>query len=73
MATAVEEQAATTGEMTRNLGEANRATTDIAQQVAGVVDSARSVSSGADDTRRAATELAKLACEQRELVATMRV
>ncbi len=72
VATAVEEQAATSAEMNRNLGEAGKGTTQIAEQVHGVAEGSGAVKSGADDTRRAASELAKLAADLRATVARLR-
>lgn len=68
IASAVEEQAATTGEIGRTLGEAATGSTDIAQNIAGVAGAARDASSGASDAQRAAGELARMAGELDRLV-----
>ncbi|MGE0713612.1 MAG: methyl-accepting chemotaxis protein [Planctomycetota bacterium] len=68
IATAVEEQSATSNQITRNLSEAARATGDIAQNVGGVAAAAAQTSSGAGTTLRSAQELAALADDLRKLV-----
>lgn len=69
IAGAVEEQSATTNEITRNMAEASRGTLDIAQNVTTVAHAAESTSSGARDTQKAASELARMAAALQELVA----
>ena len=68
IATAVEEQNATTNEMARNVGEAARGSGEITSNIAGVTEAAASTSRGAVDTQKAAGELSKLATSLRELV-----
>ena len=68
IATAVEEQNATTNEMARNVGEAARGSGEITSNIAGVTEAAASTSRGAVDTQKAAAELSKLATSLRELV-----
>ena len=63
IASAVEEQTATTNEMSRNVSAAARATNDIASNVMQVAHSAESTTQGAASTRTAAQELAKIAGE----------
>jgi methyl-accepting chemotaxis protein len=68
IASAVEEQTATTGEIGRNVAEAARGSGEIAQNVTGVAQAARSTTEGASDTKRAADELAKMAHSLQVLV-----
>ena len=73
IASAVEEQTATTNEINRNITEAARGSTEIAENIVGVAKSAKSTSLGAGDTEKAALELAKLAAGlQRTVVAAQR-
>ncbi len=68
IATAVEEQNATTNEMARNVSEAARGSGEITSNIAGVTEAAANTSRGASDTQKAAAELAKLATSLRELI-----
>jgi len=68
IATAVEEQTATTNEIGRNVAEAARGTAEIAHNITGVAHAARSTSEGASDTQKAAGQLAKMAAELQALV-----
>jgi methyl-accepting chemotaxis protein len=68
IASAVEEQTATTGEIGRNVAEAARGSSEIAQNVTGVAQAARSTTEGASDTKQSADELATLALELQRLV-----
>jgi methyl-accepting chemotaxis protein len=68
IASAVEEQTATTGEISRNVTEAARGSAEIAQNVVGVAQAARGTTEGAGDTRKSADELAKLALDLQQLV-----
>ena len=61
IASAVEEQTATTNEINRNITEAARGSTEIAENIVGVATSAKNTSLGASDSEKAALELAKLA------------
>jgi len=70
IASAVEEQNATTNEIGRNIHEAASGSAKIAENVSSVAKEARGVSEGAVDTRRAATELAELATTLQGLVGT---
>ena len=69
IATAVEEQNATTNEMARNLGEAARGSGEIVKNISGVAEAAQSTTRGATDTQKAAAELARVATNLRDLVA----
>lgn len=68
IASAVEEQTATTNEIGRNLTEAAAGSTEIARNVSGVADAARSTTSGATDTQRAAMELSRMAAQLQQLM-----
>jgi methyl-accepting chemotaxis protein len=68
IATAVEEQNATTNEMSRNVSEAATGAGEIVKNIAGVADAAQSTSHGAGDSQTAASSLAKMSSELRELV-----
>ena len=68
IATAVEEQNATTNEMSRNVTEAARGAGEIAKNISGVAEAAQSTSHGASDSQKAAQQLAQMSSELRELV-----
>ena len=68
IATAVEEQSATTMEMSRNVSEAAKGSQDVAQNIQGVAQAAQSTSQGATDSQKAAASLAKMSTQLRELV-----
>lgn len=69
IASAVEEQAATTSEMARSVNDASRGTTEITANMQSVADAANSTASGASDSQRAATELARMSSDLQALVA----
>ena len=69
IATAVEEQTATTNEINRNVIEAARGASEIAQNVIGVAEVAKGTMSGASDTQKASAELSRMAIELQALVA----
>jgi methyl-accepting chemotaxis protein len=68
VATAIQQQATTTSEIEKNVNHGARGTEEITANIAGVAQAARSTSSGASDTQRAAGELAKMAAELRKVV-----
>jgi methyl-accepting chemotaxis protein len=68
IATAVEEQSATTSEMSRNVTEAAKGSGEVAKNITGVATAAQSTSAGASDSQRAAQSLARMSTELRELV-----
>lgn len=68
IASAVEEQTATTNEMSRNVSDAARGSSDIAQTITTVARAAKGTSAGAGDTDRAANELSRMAAEMQRLV-----
>jgi len=68
IATAVEEQSATTNEMTRNVSEAARGSSEITQNIAGVAQAAQGTSTSAQESLKAANDLAEMAAQLRGLV-----
>jgi methyl-accepting chemotaxis protein len=68
IASAVEEQSATTNEITRNLAEAAKGTTDISHNIVGVAEAARSTTAGAAETQKSAQALERMAAELQALV-----
>jgi methyl-accepting chemotaxis protein len=68
IASAVEEQTATTNEIGRSVNEAAKGTAEIAQNIAGVATAAESTTRGATDTQTSSAELAKLASDLQSLV-----
>jgi len=73
IASAVEEQTATTNEISRNVTEAAKGSTEIAQNITGVATSAKSTTAGANDTQKAAGELSRMAAELQSMVTTQGV
>ncbi|MET0594163.1 MAG: methyl-accepting chemotaxis protein, partial [Polyangiaceae bacterium] len=63
IATAVEEQTATTNEISHNLAEAAKGSSEIAQTILQLAKAAQVTSSGAGDARSAAGELTRFAAE----------
>jgi methyl-accepting chemotaxis protein len=68
IASAVEEQTATTAEMNRNIAEAAKGSSEIAQNITGVAQAAQSTSGGATQTQSASGELSRMASELQQLV-----
>jgi len=73
IASAVEEQAATTGEMSRSVSTAARSSSEIASNIVSVSEAAQSTTQGASHTQIAANELAKIASELQNLVSRFTV
>jgi methyl-accepting chemotaxis protein len=69
IASAVEEQTATTAEMNRSVGEAAGGSGEIAQNITGVAEAARLTSEGISQTQQATAELARMSTELKALVA----
>ncbi|MCU4186896.1 HAMP domain-containing protein [Acidiferrimicrobium sp. IK] len=69
IASAVEEQSATTNEIGRNVTEAASGSSEIARNIATVAGTALETTSGALSTRQAADELARMASELEVLIA----
>jgi methyl-accepting chemotaxis protein len=68
IATAVEEQSATTNEIARNVSEAVRGSAQVTENITSVATAARSTTSGAAGTQDAAQELAQMATQLQQLV-----
>jgi methyl-accepting chemotaxis protein len=68
IASAVEEQTATTGEISRNVAEAAQGSNEIAQNISGVAQAARSTTEGASNTKSSADELSRIALDLQKLV-----
>jgi methyl-accepting chemotaxis protein len=68
IASAVEEQTATTNEIGRNVSEAAQGTSDIARNITGVAQSAQSTASGATETQAAAGSLSQMAGDLQRMV-----
>ncbi|MFI6073766.1 methyl-accepting chemotaxis protein [Actinoplanes sp. NPDC051343] len=72
IASAVEEQTATTNEMSRSVSDAAYGSREIAGVIAGVADAATSTTGGAGETEAAAARLASLSERLRTLVGSFR-
>ena len=68
IASAVEQQAATTSEIAHSVNDAARGSMEITANMQGVSQAAEGAASGALDSRRAATELARMASDLQGLV-----
>jgi methyl-accepting chemotaxis protein len=68
IATAVEEQNATTNEMSRNVSEAAHGSGEITSNVAGVAQAAEGTTRGATDTQKASQQLLETSTQLRRLV-----
>ncbi len=73
IATAVEQQSATTNEMSRNVTEAAKGSSEITQNIAGVSQAAQGTSSSAHETMKAAHQLAQMSTELRGLVEQFKI
>ena len=73
IATAVEEQSATTNEMSRNVNDAARGSAEITQNIAGVSQAAQGTSSSAHESMKAAQSLAQMSTQLRGLVEQFKV
>ncbi len=73
IAAAVEEQSATTNEMTRNASEAANGARDISENISGVAQAADGTLNRAQDSEKAAQELAAIAAELSGLMAQFRI
>jgi methyl-accepting chemotaxis protein len=72
IASAVEEQTATTNEMGRSVTEAATGAHEIARNMAVVASAAADATRGATDTEHAAAELASMAAQMQQLVGQFR-
>jgi methyl-accepting chemotaxis protein len=73
IATAVEEQSATTNEMTRNVGDAAKGSEEITRNIEGVAQAARGTSTGAQELQKSGNELAEMAAQLRTLVEQFKI
>ena len=73
IASAVEEQTATTNEIGRNVAEAAKGSGEIAENITGVASAAQSTTEGATQAQESAAKLAELAEELQGLVAQAKV
>jgi methyl-accepting chemotaxis protein len=73
IASAVEEQSATTTEISRNLAEAAKGTVEITQNVTGVAGAARTTTEGAGQTEKAAQQLHKMAADLNTMISRFRL
>ncbi len=73
IASAVEEQSATTTEISRNLAEAAKGAVEITQNVTGVAGAARTTTEGAARTEKAAQKLTKMAEELDGMIGRFRL
>jgi methyl-accepting chemotaxis protein len=68
IASAVEEQTATTNEIARNVQEGAKGGSQVAENIVAVATAAKSTTQGAADTQTAAGELARMAAELQKVV-----
>jgi len=73
IASAVEEQTATTNEIGRNVSEAAKGTTEIARNITGVATAAQNTTEGALQTQKAAVALSEMAQTLQNLMAQFKV
>jgi methyl-accepting chemotaxis protein len=73
IASAVEEQTATTNEMNRSVGEAAVGTGEIASNITGVAEAARLTSEGVAKAQQSSTDLSRMAHDLSDLVSGFRV
>jgi methyl-accepting chemotaxis protein len=67
IASAVEEQTATTNEISRNVAEAAKGSAEIAQNITGVAQAAQETSQGVQEMKRAAEQVTRMASELQKL------
>jgi methyl-accepting chemotaxis protein len=73
IAAAVEEQSATTSEMTRNAGEAAKGAGEISANISGVAQAAEGTSARAQESQRAVQELAEVAAQLSKMVGQFKI
>lgn len=69
IASAIEEQSATTAEMSRNVEEAAKGSAEIAQNISGVAQAAQNTTQGASETQSSADLLSQTSTNLKEKVA----
>jgi methyl-accepting chemotaxis protein len=72
IASAVEEQSATTGEMNRNVAEAAAGAGEIAANITGVATAAEVTTAGVAESQQAVTELARMSSDLQSAVSRFR-
>jgi methyl-accepting chemotaxis protein len=72
IASAVEEQTATTNEISRNVQEGAKGGAQVAENIGAVAQAAKSTTQGANDTQTAAGELARMAADLQRVVSGFR-
>jgi methyl-accepting chemotaxis protein len=73
IATAVEEQSATTTEMSRNVGEAAKGASEISGNIAGVAEAASNTSQSVAESQKATEHLAEMSSQMRALVGQFKI
>ena len=73
IASAVEEQNATTNEMSRNVSEAAHGSSEITSNITGVAEAAQGTTRGATDTQKASQQLVETSTQLRRLVEQFKV
>jgi methyl-accepting chemotaxis protein len=73
IASAVEEQSATTNEMNRSVTEAATGSAEIASNISGVASAAQATTEGVGDAQRAVAELTRMSSELQTLVSRFQV
>jgi methyl-accepting chemotaxis protein len=73
IASAVEEQSATTGEITRSVSDAASGSAEIASTIAGVAAAASTTTEGVTESQQAAEELARMSKDLQDAVGRFRV
>ncbi len=72
IASAIEEQSATTNEIGRTLAEAAKGSTDISKNIGGVAEAAHATTVGATETSKSAQSLEKMSNDLRTLISQFR-
>ena len=72
IASSVEEQTATTNEISRNVQEGANGGSQVAENIVAVAQAAKSTTQGANDTQTAAEELARMAADLQKVVSGFR-
>ncbi len=73
IATAVEEQNATTNEMSRNVSEAAHSSGEITSNIRGVAEAAQGTTRGATDTQKASQQLVETSTQLRRLIEQFKI
>ena len=73
IASAAEDQSATTRETTRNVSEAAKASDEITSNIAGVADAAHGTANNAHESQKSAEDLAQMFSQLRSLVEQFKI